>query len=113
VGERAARARETTELQRQRDALTAATSERKRDADAITRAASDRQRCEAIMHAPESLGRERFSSYLAYETDKTVAEARAALAAAAYEPGSMPALALEAQAIADRIVGKSRNKPTA
>jgi hypothetical protein len=102
-----AMAREASELQKQRDAAARAASEQTQR-EAIARAAGDVQRVQAILDAPEAAGRERFATFLAYVSDCTVVAARAAMAKAGYEPGSAPALALEARTIADRIVGKPR-----
>jgi hypothetical protein len=75
---------------------------------AIAAAISDRARCQAILNCPEAEGRERLAAHFAYESDITVAGARAALARAGFEPGSAPAIAREEQMLADRILSAGR-----
>jgi hypothetical protein len=110
--ERAAMAQEANELQKQRSAMARAASEQ-RQRDAIARAAGDVQRCQAILTHAEAEGRRTLAEYFAYETDDPIEKVTAALAKAGFEPGSAPAIALEEQAIADRILGKSRGTPKA
>ena len=75
---------------------------------AITAARSDRLRCEAILSDEAAVGRERLASHLTYETAFSVSEARAILAAAAFEPGSRPAIAAEQAALARSIINAGR-----
>lgn len=75
---------------------------------AVEAAAGDPVRCRAIIGCVEAEGRERLAAHFAFESAISVREARSALAAAALDPGSRPAIALAEDAVARRILSAGR-----